>query len=65
MKSLNLSGDEPDDAQGHPVFSKFNDMVCSASNPLEPTQYLLLPEQVFGFAIATKQWGEYNTSQSV
>jgi hypothetical protein len=35
--------EEPEDTRGEPLFSKFNDMECSPNNPLEPSQYLLLP----------------------
>jgi hypothetical protein len=57
-KILKLSGEVPDDAKGQPLFSKFDDMVCSPSNPLQPTQYLLLPGHVLGYAIGKKNWGE-------
>jgi len=59
MELLKISGTEPGDARGEPLFSKFNDMECSPVNPLTPTQYLLLPGHVFGFALGKKEWGEW------
>jgi hypothetical protein len=57
---LKLSGEEPQDIRGEPLFSKFNDMKCSPNNPLEPEQYLLLPGYVLGFALEKKEWGKKN-----
>ncbi|KAF8859027.1 P-loop containing nucleoside triphosphate hydrolase protein [Acephala macrosclerotiorum] len=56
LESLNLSGEEPKDTRGEPLFSKFNDMKCSPDNPLEQAQYLLLPGYVLGFALGKKEW---------
>ena len=58
MQTLNLSGAEPQDTRGEPLFGKFNDMKCSLDNPLEQAQYLLLPGYVLGFALGKKQWGK-------
>lgn len=48
---LDTSGEEPQDFRGEPMFTKFNDMKCSVDNELEPSQYLLLPTYVLGFAV--------------
>jgi len=58
MEMLDISGEEPEDVRGEPLFSKFNDMECSADNELEPAQYLLLPAYVLGFALGKRQWGK-------
>ena len=53
-----ILGEEPEDLRGEPLFSKFNDMECSADNELEPAQYLLLPAYVLGFALGQRDWGK-------
>jgi hypothetical protein len=57
---MNLSGKEPEDTRGEPLFSKFNDVECSPNNPLEPAQYLLLPGYIFKFALEKKDWGKWS-----
>ncbi|OTA96207.1 hypothetical protein M434DRAFT_141672 [Hypoxylon sp. CO27-5] len=57
-----ISGEEPEDLRGEPLFSKFNDMECSADNELEPAQYLLLPTYVLGFAIGKREWAIFDMS---
>ena len=59
MEAPDISGEEPEDLRGEPLFSKFNDMDCSVANALEPAQYLLLPASVLGFALGKREWGEY------
>ena len=54
----NVFGEEPQDTQREPLFSKFNDMECSPDDPLEQAQYLLLPGYVLGFAVGQKKWGK-------
>ncbi|KAK3934150.1 hypothetical protein QBC46DRAFT_428932 [Diplogelasinospora grovesii] len=43
MEMPDILGEEPEDLGGEPLFSKFNDMECSAANELEPAQYLKGP----------------------
>ncbi|KAI1408648.1 hypothetical protein F5Y13DRAFT_182548 [Hypoxylon sp. FL1857] len=62
MEIPDISGEEPEDLRGEPLFSKFNDMECSADNELEPAQYLLLPTYVLGFAIAKREWAIFDMS---
>ncbi|KAF2703586.1 hypothetical protein K504DRAFT_538690 [Pleomassaria siparia CBS 279.74] len=54
-KSLKLSGKGPQDTRGEPLFSKFNGMEFSLSQPLEDAQYLLFPGGVLGFALGSKK----------
>ncbi|KAI1504847.1 hypothetical protein F5X99DRAFT_370075 [Biscogniauxia marginata] len=58
----NISGDEPEDLGGEPLFSKFNDMECSADNELQSAQYLLLPTYVLGFALGKREWAMFDMS---
>jgi hypothetical protein len=59
LESLKLSGIEPEDTRGEPLFSKYNDMQCTTSSVLEGTQYLLMPSRILGFALGSKkQWGK-------
>lgn len=59
MAVPDVSGEEPQDLHGAPLFSKFNDMECSAANELDPAHYLLLPVHVLGFALGKREWGEW------
>ncbi|KXX75206.1 hypothetical protein MMYC01_207129 [Madurella mycetomatis] len=60
MEMPDISGEEPQDLRGEPLFSKFNDMECSAANELEPAQYLLLPAYVLGFALGKREWAIFD-----
>ncbi|KAJ3467742.1 hypothetical protein MRS44_005306 [Fusarium solani] len=57
-----VSGEEPQDLHGEPLFSKFNDMECSAANELDPAHYLLLPAYVLGFAVGKREWAIFDMS---
>ncbi|KAI8674623.1 AAA domain-containing protein [Fusarium keratoplasticum] len=57
-----VSGEEPQDLHGEPLFSKFNDMECSAANELDPAHYLLLPVHVLGFALGKREWAIFDMS---
>lgn len=54
-----ISSEKPQDYGGGKRFSKFNDIECLPGTKLESTQYLLLLGYVLGFALSTKQWGEF------
>ncbi|KAH7157947.1 hypothetical protein B0J13DRAFT_543154 [Dactylonectria estremocensis] len=62
MEVPDVLGEEPEDLRGEPLFSKFNDMECSAANELEPAQYLLLPAYVLGFALGKREWAMFDMS---
>ena len=53
------SFDEPNDHGGGPLFSKFNNMVCSKEVLLEDDEYLLLPGYVLGYALGRKAWSKF------
>ena len=60
-----LTYDDPTDLGGGPLYSKFNDMVCSKDTCLENDQYLLLPGYVQGYALGRKEWSELDQIQSM
>ncbi|RSL85403.1 hypothetical protein CEP51_003379 [Fusarium floridanum] len=62
MEMLDISGEEPQDLRGEPLFSKFNDMECSPGNRLQRAQYLLLPAYVLGFALGKREWAIFDMS---